>query len=92
MWITLNSIIGLVVLVCWVMEVVIAFKKGDGPLLGVLSIVCCCTLGGLVIGWIKCKEWGIQTLMLVYTIAFVINLILSVFQQEQMLKMFSGAE
>ena len=92
MLMVLSWLVGVVVLVCWIMEVVTAFQKGDGPLLGILSIVCCCTLGGLIIGWIKCKEWGIQTLMLVYTIAFVINLILSGFQQEQMLKMFSGAE
>ncbi len=88
MWITLNSIIGLVVLVCWIMEVVVAFKKGDGPLLGILSIVCCCTLGGLVIGWIKCKEWGIQTLMVVYTIAFILNFITGFMAQAEWMAMF----
>ncbi len=92
MLMVLSWLVGIVVLVCWIMEVVTAFQKGDGPLLGILSIVCCCTLGGLIIGWIKCKEWGIQTLMLVCTIAFVSNLSLSVLQHEQMLKMFSGAE
>ena len=87
MFLALNSIVGIVVLVCWIIEVVTAFKKGDGPLMGILSIVCCCTIGGLVIGWINCKKWGIQNLMLVYTIAFVLNMILSGIAQKEMLEM-----
>ena len=88
MFVALNTIVGIGVLVCWIMEVVTAFKKDDGPLMGILSIVCCCTIGGLVIGWINCKKWGIQNLMLVYTIAFVLNMILSGIAQKEMLEMF----
>ncbi len=52
-------VLSLVAFVCWIMEIVAAFQKGDGPLLGILSIVLC-SLGGFVIGWAKAKDWGIQ--------------------------------
>lgn len=65
-------IAGLVSLVCWIMEVVTAFQKGDGPLLGILSIIFC-GLGAFIIGWMKCNEWGLQKVMLIWTIAFVVT-------------------
>ena len=71
----LFGICALGLLVTWVMVVVQAFKKGKGPLLGILSLIFC-TLGGLIIGWIKAKEWGIQKLMLIYTILMVLYMVL----------------
>ena len=58
--------LSLVAFVCWIMEIVAALQKGDGPLLGILSIVLC-SLGGFVIGWAKAKDWGIQKLMIIWT-------------------------
>ncbi|MCU0794432.1 MAG: hypothetical protein MUF31_00705 [Akkermansiaceae bacterium] len=71
----LLSLCSLGLLVTWVMVVVQAFKKGKGPLLGILSLIFC-ILGGLIIGWIKAKEWGIQKLMLIYTILTLLYMVL----------------
>ena len=73
----LYVIAGLVTLVCWIMEVIAAFQKGNGPLLGILSIVLTlfCGIGGFIIGWVKCKEWGIQNLMIIWTIAMVVSMV-----------------
>lgn len=71
----LFSLCSLGLLVTWVMVVIQAFKKGKGPLLGILSLIFC-TLGGLIIGWIKSKEWGIQKLMLIYTVLTVVYFVL----------------
>jgi len=65
-------IAGVVSLVCWIMEVIAAFQKGEGPLLGILSIIFC-GLGAFIIGWIKSKEWGIQQMMMIWTIAVVVS-------------------
>ncbi len=65
-------VLSLVAFVCWIMEIVAAFQKGDGPLLGILSIVLC-SLGGFVIGWAKAKDWGIQKLMIIWTISMIVS-------------------
>jgi hypothetical protein len=55
----MGIVLGLVWLasfVCWILVVVKAFKKGDGPLMGILALVLC-SLGGLVVGWINVKKW-----------------------------------
>ena len=65
--------VGITSLVCWIMNIVIAFRKEDGILLGVLSI---CGIIGFIIGWIKVKQWGHQTLMIVWTLAILIGLLL----------------
>jgi hypothetical protein len=62
----LALVIGLGSLACWIMEIVAAFNRGDGPLMGILSIVLC-GLGGFIIGWINHAEWGITNLMYIWT-------------------------
>ena len=69
--------LGLAALVCWILEIVAAFQKGDGPLMGILSIVLC-SLGGFIIGWIHNKKWGIQKVMLIWTILVVVMLIANI--------------
>lgn len=49
----LHLLLGLAMLVCWVLEIVAAFKNEETPLLGVLSIIPCFGLGGFIIGWVK---------------------------------------
>ena len=73
----LFSALGLVSLVCWIMEIVAAFKKEEKPLMGILSIVLC-SLGGFIIGWINSKKWGIQKVMMIWTIAVVVLVIVQV--------------
>lgn len=74
----LSIVVGLCSLVCWVMEIVAAFKNEKSPLLGILSIVPCLGLGGFIIGWVKHKEWGITQLMLIWSVVFVISIVLNV--------------
>lgn len=70
-------IIGLGSLYCWIMEIIAAFKNGDGPLMGILSIVLC-SLGGFIIGWIHAGKWGIQGNMKLWTVFVVLGIILNI--------------
>lgn len=69
------GLLGLGALICWILEVVAAFKKEEKPLMGILSIVLC-SLGGFVIGWINSKKWGIQKVMIIWTILVIVVTIL----------------
>lgn len=64
-------------LICWVMAIITAFQKGDGPLMGILSIVLC-ALGAFIIGWIHHKEWGHQKLMIIWSALFAANILLQI--------------
>lgn len=70
-------VLGIGSLICWVMEIIAAFKKAEGPLMGILSIVFC-SLGGLIIGWIHAGKWGITKLMTIWSILIVAAIILQV--------------
>ncbi|NNC87403.1 MAG: hypothetical protein HKN82_02955 [Akkermansiaceae bacterium] len=64
-------------LVCWIMEIIAAFKKEEKPLMGILSIVLC-GIGGFIIGWIHAKKWDIKKLMTIWTILFIASIILNI--------------
>ena len=74
----LSMVIGLGSLVCWIMEIVAAFKNEESPLLGILSIIPCLGLGGLIIGWVKHREWGITQLMMIWSALIVISIVLNI--------------
>ena len=74
----LSIVTSIGMLVCWIMEIIAAFQKGKGPLMGILSIVPCFGLGGLIIGWIHAGKWGIQKIMTIWTILLVVNIIVTV--------------
>ncbi len=74
----LSFLIGIGSLVCWIMEIIAAFKKESSPMLGILSIVPCLGLGGLVVGWMKHREWGITQLMTIWTGLIVLGFLLNV--------------
>lgn len=74
----LSIIISLGSLACWIMEIVAAFQKGKGPLMGILSIVPCLGLGGFIIGWIHAGKWGISKLMIIWTILIIASIIVGV--------------
>jgi hypothetical protein len=85
----LFSVLGLVALVCWIMEIVAAFKKEEKPLMGILSIVLC-SLGGFIIGWINSKKWGIQKIMMIWTIVVVVLIIVQVIYGASLAAAMSG--
>ncbi|XAL98245.1 hypothetical protein OT109_11610 [Phycisphaeraceae bacterium D3-23] len=67
--------VSLVSLACWIYTIVVAFKKEEGPLFGIL---CICPLVGLILGWVKHAEWDHTKVMMVWTACVVINIILNV--------------
>ena len=69
--------IGIGMFICWIMVIVKAFKKEEGPLMGILCIVLC-SLGALVIGWINAKKWDCKKLMLVFTLLVVLYTVVMV--------------
>jgi hypothetical protein len=73
----LFGIIGLGALVCWILEIVAAFKKEEKPLMGILSIVLC-GIGGFVIGWINAKKWGIKNVMIAWSILVVVSIVMNI--------------
>jgi len=74
------GVCGLVSLVCFVM-VLLAMFKNDQAVLGIICIVAFffCGFGMLVafiFGWIKASQWDIQKIMLVWTVAGILGMIL----------------
>jgi predicted exporter len=72
----ITILLGVAGLVCWVIEIVVAFKKEESPLLGILSIIPCCNLGGLVVGWINVGKWNIMPLMVIWSVIEVVKIYL----------------
>lgn len=66
-----GMVAGLVSLVCWILTVVKAFQSGKTSN-GILSI---CPLVGFILGWINVKEWNHQPVMLAWTVATILNLV-----------------
>lgn len=69
-------------LVCYILVLIKMFQNGQTGL-GIACIVLlfCCGIGGLIAfiyGWMKSSEWGIQNVMLIWTVLFIINIILNV--------------
>ena len=70
----LAMVCGIVSLVCWIMVLVKIFQDSVG--LGILGIIC--GLFTFIYGWVKVREYGIQRLMLVWTLAIVAGIVLQV--------------
>jgi hypothetical protein len=72
----LNAVGGLGFLVCFIIVLVKMFQNGH-TVLGIVCIICC-GIGGLVAfiyGWVKSSEWGIQNVMIIWTICFILTII-----------------
>ena len=73
-------ILSLVQLVCLVMVIVKMFQHNETWLAIACVVLSFCTgIGGLiafVYGWMKAGPWGLQKVMLAWTICFVLNLML----------------
>jgi len=71
----LQAIVGLASIVCLILVIVKMIQNGQTGL-GIASI--CCGLIALVVGWQNATAWNIKTLMTVWTILIVINIILGI--------------
>lgn len=70
----LALICSLISLGCWIYTIVRAFQSGD-TVAGIVSI---CPLGAFILGWINVSKWDHSAVMTIWTIVFVINVILNV--------------
>jgi len=77
----LSTICGIVSLVCFVMVLIKMFQN-DQTVLGIVCIVgICFCFGGIlafIIGWMNSTKWGIKNVMLAWTAAFVLSILLGV--------------
>jgi hypothetical protein len=78
----LVGIAGLVSLICFILVLIQMFQRG-AVALGVTCIVLtfCCGVGPIiafVFGWVKARQWNITNLMMVWTVASVIQIVAGV--------------
>ncbi len=76
----LQSIVGLVAFVCLVIVIVKMFQNGQTGLgIAMILLTCFCGIGyfiTFIYGWIKSREWNLSTVMLVWTGAIIIWIVL----------------
>ena len=60
-------------LVCWIMTLIQMFQK-ESVLLGILGILC--SLWAFIWGWMNTAKTGQKNIMLIWTIAVVVSIIL----------------
>jgi hypothetical protein len=65
--------------VCYIIVLVRMFQNGDGKL-GAICIVLTifCGIGpllGLIIGWMNAKDYGVETVMLIWTTAILAGIV-----------------
>jgi tetrahydromethanopterin S-methyltransferase subunit E len=63
--------------------VLIKMFQNDQTVMGIVCIVgiCVCGLGGLlafILGWMNSTKWGIKNVMLAWTAAIILNILLGV--------------
>lgn len=63
--------------VCWIMTIIKAFQKEEGPLMGILSICGCI---GFILGWVNADKWEHKQIMLVWTGCLAVGIIIYVLQ------------
>jgi hypothetical protein len=82
MALALHLIVSIVSLVCFIMVVVKMFQRGaTGMGIASLLLLLCFGLGGLlafIYGWVKSGEWQIKNIMLVWTLAIIVGIVLNV--------------
>ena len=70
----LLGVVGIVMLVCWLMTLIKIFKQSIG--LGILGIIC--GLFAFIYGWIKVGEMDHKNVMVAWTIAALVGIVLNV--------------
>jgi hypothetical protein len=58
-------------LICWILVLIKIFKDNVG--LGIVGIIC--SLFAFIYGWIKAKEYGIQKLMVWWTLLVIASIV-----------------
>jgi hypothetical protein len=77
----LQGAVGLGVLVCHIMVIVKMFQNGKSGLGIVTILTTCCGIGGLIsliYGWIKADAWNIKTLMIAFTVLWILAIVLGI--------------
>ncbi len=69
----LALVVGIVSLVCWIWTIVVLIKGGHTAL-GICGI---CPLVALIGGWLKATELNHTTVMLVWSVCVVLNIVLN---------------
>ena len=72
----LAGLTSVVSLVCAILVIVKMFQR-SGPGIGIVGIITC-GIGAYIWGWVKSKELALTKLMLVWTAAIVVGIILNV--------------
>ena len=75
----LAGICGIVELVCFIMILIKMFQN-EQTVMAIVCIVFCWCFGGLlafIMGWINNAKWGVKNVMLIWTVAFVLHIILA---------------
>lgn len=71
MFLGLAVVAGLASLVCWIMVLIKIFQDGKIGL-GVLGIIC--PLFAFIYGWVRVSDFGMQTIMLVWSVAIAVGI------------------
>lgn len=78
----ISLLLSLLSLGCFIMVVVKMFQHGQTGLgIACIVLVICAGIGALiafVYGWIKSGEWNIKNIMLAWTAAIIVNILLSI--------------
>ena len=70
----LVGLCGIGSLVCWIIVLIQIFKENVG--LGILGIIC--GLFAFIYGWVKAAEYGIQKVMVWWTVFFLGSIVLQI--------------
>ena len=76
----LAIIFGIGSLICWILVLVKIFQANQIGL-GILGILC--PLFTFIYGWIKSGEWGLQRIMLIWTVCIVVGFAINLMASHQ---------
>jgi hypothetical protein len=76
-----NALTAIVSLVCLILVLVKIFQSGQTGLGIACAVLSLCGIGVLItfiVGWINASKWGINNIMLIWTVAVVLGIITGV--------------
>ncbi len=78
---TLQTLLGIGSLVCFILVLVKMFQDNQTALAIVCIVLTCCGIGplvALVFGWINADKWNIKNIMMIWTGLFIGGIILGI--------------
>ena len=73
----LISVVAIAAFVCFILVAIPIFRQSVGlGILYVIVAIATCGIGALIWGWAKASEYGLQKVMVLWTICVVANLLL----------------